>query len=705
MSHGAAPTHPVPDRAVRTMKLRRSLPHMSASAMASVVKYAQDHDLSDLPSSTRGIRRDRDTTLEDTPFGPMLISTSLVGKAGSKDLVLHMINPLGYLHTAVKQPGSGFSKRFIELWNSKPSTVDNPWRIILYADEVVPGNALSLMNKRKVWIVYFSFVEFGAQLSDEDAWAPLAAEPSVGLKHVCAGISQAVAAVIKQFFGARTFDLRKSGILLHRPDGSTFRFFASFDMMLQDGGAHKLIWGCKGDAGTRVCMLCKNLVSEQSGLVDTDGTHRLVCSSMFRSELRLATNADIRGAIDRVAAFRLTDSAADFKLRQQAIGFTYEQHGLLNDPALRNVIYPATQYCHDWMHGMCANGVGNIVMFMSLSGISIEPPDIWTRLSHYLALYVWPAVTKFKAENAEVFNAQRVSAYKKGQAIKCSASELLSILPVTLLYVTMSVKPTGLCQAECAALEALGDLFEAFMATPLGVIEPDYLQSRVHALMRCCVNAGWRQFMTPKFHWLHHYADHLRRWGLLPTCWAHERKHRMAKRYATDITNRRSYSKSVLSEIISHQLTSIAEPETLDKSVRLLDPIAARKQLADFVCQELDAPPGIPVKSSLRALLSTTQVCTRHDIVLFRSEDGVNFVAGKVAHLCSVNSVVFAIIMKWQLQSADLARGYACWRIVDDALFVTVQSILASVIWTECQSGIARTLVPFQFRGLSAVNV
>ena len=225
MSHGAAPTHPVAERAVRTMKLRRSLPHMSASAMASVVKYAQDHDLSDLPSSTRGIRRDRDTTLEDTPFGPMLISTSLVGKAGSKDLVLHMINPLGYLHTAVKQPGSGFSKRFIELWNSKPSTVDNPWRIILYADEVVPGNALSLMNKRKVWIVYFSFVEFGAQLSDEDAWAPLAAEPSVGLKHVRAGISQAVAAVIKQFFGARTFDLRKSGILLHRPDGSTFRFF------------------------------------------------------------------------------------------------------------------------------------------------------------------------------------------------------------------------------------------------------------------------------------------------------------------------------------------------------------------------------------------------------------------------------------------------------------------------------------------------
>ena len=48
---------------------------------------------------------------------------------------------------------------------SSPSTIESPWGLILYADEVIPGNQLSIRHSRKVWVMYFSFIEFGVHLT------------------------------------------------------------------------------------------------------------------------------------------------------------------------------------------------------------------------------------------------------------------------------------------------------------------------------------------------------------------------------------------------------------------------------------------------------------------------------------------------------------------------------------------------------------
>ena len=75
-----------------------------------------------------------------------------------------------------------------------------PWRIILYADEVVPGNVISYDNRRKVWVVYFSFMEFGQiRLQAEDAWFCALAARSSDLQDVSGGISQVMAGVLKFF--------------------------------------------------------------------------------------------------------------------------------------------------------------------------------------------------------------------------------------------------------------------------------------------------------------------------------------------------------------------------------------------------------------------------------------------------------------------------------------------------------------------------
>ena len=57
----------------------------------------------------------------------------------------------------------------------KHATEDDPWSLILYTDEVTPGNALATQTSRKVYAIYYSFKEMGAAApACEDAWFGLA---------------------------------------------------------------------------------------------------------------------------------------------------------------------------------------------------------------------------------------------------------------------------------------------------------------------------------------------------------------------------------------------------------------------------------------------------------------------------------------------------------------------------------------------------
>ena len=84
-------------------------------------------------------------------------------------------------------------------------------------------------------------------------------------------------------------------------------------MVLQDGDAQKRVWHLKGDAGTKCCLLCRNLIASKSGLVDEDGTDLLCADIMHERDIDFATSADIRGSVRRLAAYKATESAGDFR--------------------------------------------------------------------------------------------------------------------------------------------------------------------------------------------------------------------------------------------------------------------------------------------------------------------------------------------------------------------------------------------------------
>ena len=130
-------------------------------------------------------------------------------------------------------------------------------------------------------------------LQDEDAWVPVLVKRTSDVINIASGISQVFVAIIKLFFGAvQSTDLSLGGMELQCHDGSRVRFYCSLAMFLQDGAAHKNVFHCKGDAGSKLCMLCKNLYAEKSSITDEEA-FALPISSTFMSTLQTFANFSV----------------------------------------------------------------------------------------------------------------------------------------------------------------------------------------------------------------------------------------------------------------------------------------------------------------------------------------------------------------------------------------------------------------------------
>ena len=107
-------------------------------------------------------------------------------------------NFLVYLTTAYRQGGS-FTQLIQAIHAAKPASVSKPWKLILYADEIIPGNVLG-RAERKLWAVYSTFDEFQGHLHHEDLWCTIALERSKFVATLDAGVAQMMTKVLNPSF-------------------------------------------------------------------------------------------------------------------------------------------------------------------------------------------------------------------------------------------------------------------------------------------------------------------------------------------------------------------------------------------------------------------------------------------------------------------------------------------------------------------------
>ena len=676
---------------------RRSLPHCSASAFSAILEAARADGIPEGQLTRKALRAARNQqNLEATPFGPTLQTISLVGKDGAAK-TMPVAHPLALLWKAVSDCNP-FSTYLRDVLRENPPSPEAPWHLVLYSDEVTPGNPLSTSNRRKFHAVYWTFMELGVHaLSREEAWFCMAAEYSTNVNAIAAGLSQVFGSLIKLFFDQDGVNLASTGVLLHFGD-EPIRLFAVLGGVLQDGGAHKSVWHSRGDGASRFCLLCKNVFTQESRLCDEDGTHLLCCNVLKFADLVPATSRDVRAVARHIEAQAGVLGVGQFQELQQALGMTHHPHGLLLDRTLDSIVDPISIYMHDWMHALCVDGVCNVALYLLFECyIAAGHSTIYSVFSNYIANWIWPGRLHSNSL-PDIFADARKDNHRKAHHVKCQASDMLSMLPVLAIFTTQVLMQLG-NRLQCTAFLALVWVVDLIMASSRITVSPQQLLNAVENFLELFKDAFGVEWMSPKFHWLLHLPGVLRKNGKLLNCFCLERKHRTPKRYATELANTSYRTKaSLLMEVTSHHFSQLNEDSAFCFSVGLVDQRPPSKTMKTLLKNTLaidcDAYMVFWSNESRFSKLATSK---KNDVVIFKhGGDSGEVKAGIVQLHLDVETVSVTSVTPLSLVKTD--GSYSVWVNTGDVQLIETGSIVDTVVHSKLANDRIAIILPVEFR-------
>ena len=234
------------ERAAKLQRLhymRRSLPHISASALAAVLEDVQKFGNVDL-HQRKHIRESTEKELSKwNAYGPLFHELTLVGFEHRVQVVA--VNVLTLFFAAFNQ-GGGWANLMMNLMQQSPPSPSNKYGLAIYSDEVVPGNTVAPDNLRKIWVIYASLIQFGpVALSQEASWLTIGCCRSSCLSLVKGGIGQLIKEILKKTFQDTNFDVTQAGFVLKSKGGEHHRIWLDLQCIVQDGAAHRATFQSK----------------------------------------------------------------------------------------------------------------------------------------------------------------------------------------------------------------------------------------------------------------------------------------------------------------------------------------------------------------------------------------------------------------------------------------------------------------------------
>lgn len=294
----------------------------------------------------------------------------------------------------------GFGEIFQRALETNPPNRSRPWRLILYIDEITPGNPLRPDNRRKVVAFYASFVELGFFLRMEEAWLTIGVLRTTQIKEIKGGLSGCVRHMLRHLLlGPRS--ICTGGIAIPLPTPTILH--VSFHKLIADEAACKAAWCVKGAAGLRLCMDCKNVVAASVCSHDTSG-YLVGIDCADRDKFDPMEEGDLVRSYDILAAMVAENRRRNhIKNYEKASGVNYEPDGLLADEELRPLVPPSSTV-RDPMHVMLAGGVLNWEIYALLHAwASCTPGFSYHTLKTFLeADWTWPKSSGSFAKIAEV---------------------------------------------------------------------------------------------------------------------------------------------------------------------------------------------------------------------------------------------------------------------------------------------------------------
>ncbi|CAK9066921.1 unnamed protein product [Durusdinium trenchii] len=663
----------------KLQELRKSIPFASKSSLAAIIGHIRKQGLPDGGSSKDMRAANRQQLALFNGYGPLLQEEKLVMINGESCSLL-FINLMSLLHGAYKR-----CLGFHQLLKSTLDKYTEPLHLMVYADEITPGNVLSHSPSRKLWCIYVSFEEFKHHSLSENGWLTLCLLRSDMASKVEAHLSQIVKVILLSIF-CNNCCIGDVGLQLQEIDGTPVpkRLKMKLGCFIMDGQAQKLAWACKGDSGSRFCTLCSNIFQSHGSTEEEEELVNEISKHCRYRDLCLNSNTDILASWDRMSSRAASDMPkGEFKLWEQASGISWSSHALLACKELRHVMMPADQFCHDWMHGLLSNGVLCKGTFNLLQAL-----DMWEVVQGYVEQWHLPhAVSNLKP--SALFEAKRISKHKKSQKLNSTASELLCVLPILAHFARVACLPTGTHTQEIEAFLSLVLVVEILQACSYTSVQPAALLAAIERYLKLWVDLGWH--MLKKHHWLLHLPTFLSKHHWLPNCFCMERKNKMISRHANIVQNTRSFERSLYEEVTTFELEKLSAVDCFATGVYLIDPKPLTKKLKALASAMWD-----DCQDTLQTFKAMGQhgCCTKGDVVLLQSAAS-KFDAGEVLVFLSHLGESLCVVKALQLQ--QLHPCHALWQEVDTLVAVPLHIVLLAAPFAKDHRGIT-TLTPWHLR-------
>jgi hypothetical protein len=557
--------------------------------------------------------------------------------------------------------------------------------LVLYGDEVVPGNNLAYDNKRKIWATYWSFLEFGLGLSCEFLWMSTHAARSAVVHELDGGISALFTDMILQFFNVGGHNMA-NGIMLEFPDGEQIMFFAKLSTIVADGDALKQIYSIKGSSGNKVCLECKNVLRHMSELAAYAPTYKnssgqdvkfvtTACDDV--RELDCHTDESINMAVLMLADAYPKVSKKEFADLEMIHGINFTPNGLLFSTALWSMPRPISIYMYDWVHVFLVNGVFNLTLGLVMR--ELAPSVTYQDLHEYLQWWSFPKrLSSRTAEAKDCCCSKRASRHWEQYSFKAGASECLSVYGIICKYLVDVALPVLVDPVKRAAVQCfayISYVLDLLQLSARGSVQPAQLGKATTDYLRSFKCLFGDDAMLPKHHFALHLPLLLARHGRLVGCFVHERKHKVVKRWAGDDGNAKQvgYEISILREVLQDHVHALDKGSNIPAmDACLVDPKPASNKLASAMRAEVCWAQNIT--SAKEAYFSRYGKCSVGDVVL-ADLGGDELRVGEVWHHVGLDDVVASVVSFWDKVDATT------WLIRDAPMVIDTQYIRETLVY------------------------
>ena len=534
-----------------------------------------------------------------------------------------------------------------------------PLTVILYMDELCPGNPYRPEKARKLQGVYWCIQEWPDWILSRSAmWPVFGVLRSATLEKMRGGIGAFYAKILEMCFLDGSHTMSHGAQLMYK--GQPFSVTFKYGGFLADEDCLKKVHNYMGAQGIKACMDCSNLMKVASIARVPPGCKHISTPTLRGIERN--DNEDIWRMADD-----LTDLVArglPIKETQTSRGLKYCPYGLLSNIRLRAIHRPIDHYLRDWMHILVSGGTGQAQLFAlgkTLCRARLPTSIIQT----YSLEYTLPS------KYGKVSPAWTDKARFEGKDFSSFASPMLTLVPIIGAYLVDHVRPLGILEAHIQCWLLLVEIIGLLSCGGTQAVEYMDLLAKLigkHHRLYCRLY----RVTKPKWHHMLHLPDQYRAMKKVISCFVTERKHRALKQAALYVF--RHIEHTSLASLVSQQCEQIIDGHSLFQRAFLVHPSPV--ELA-----------GLDLTRSTAAVLDCSGL---------HSGDIIYVAGGNLARITAFWQSAPGVITA-QCTGCELVDG-SIYRDSDSVLFVPHDTIVDACAYRKLGGGDFRVLLPFLAR-------